>query len=66
MSRRFKILVTFVTALTLGVVPPALAQRFHASDPLLEDDDQLIDVSEEPAEIELSDMYDRLSRAEQN
>ena len=59
MSRRFKILVTFATALTLGVVPPALAQRFHASDPLLEDDDQLIDVSEEPAEIELSDMYDR-------
>ena len=59
MSSHLTILVTLATALTLGVVPPALAQRFHPSDPLLEDDDALIDVSEEPAEIELSDMYDR-------
>ena len=61
MSSRLTILVTLATALTLGVVPPALAQRFHPSDPLLADDDRLIDVSEEPAEIELSDMYDRFT-----
>ena len=61
MSRRLNILATLATALTLGVVPPALAQRFHPSDPLFADDDRLIDVSEEPAEIELSDMYDRFT-----
>ena len=61
MSRRLNILATLATALTLGVVPPTLAQRFHPSDPLLADDDRLIDVSEEPAEIELSDMYDRFT-----
>ena len=61
MSSRLTILVTLATALTLGVVPAALAQRFHPSDPLLADDDRLIDVSEEPAEIELSDMYDRFT-----
>ena len=48
MSSRLTILVTLATALTLGVVPPALAQRFHPSDPLLADDDRLVDVSEEP------------------
>ena len=61
MSSRLTILVTLATALMLGVVPQALAQRFHPNDPLLADDDRLIDVTEEPAEIELSDMYDRFT-----
>lgn len=34
------------------------AQKFYADDPHLVDDDEL-DVREQPAEIELSDMYDR-------
>ena len=43
--------------LTLMAVPAA-AQKFYPDDPLLVDDDEL-DVPEKPAEIELSDMYDR-------
>ena len=62
MTRRLHILVTLAAALALSVIHPALAQtRFHPSDPLLEDDDRLIDVTEEPGEIELSDLYDRVS-----
>ena len=37
------------------------AQTFHPTDPLLEDDDRLIDVTTQPEEIELSDLYDRFS-----
>lgn len=36
-------------------------QRFHPSDPMRVDDDRLIDVVAEPAELELSDMFDRFS-----
>ena len=35
------------------------AQKFHADDPMREDNDRLIDVREEPAELELSDLFDR-------
>ena len=62
MSGPVKIIVTLAAVLALSVVHPALAQqRFHPSDPLLEDNDRLIDVTEEPGEIELSDLYDRVS-----
>ena len=61
MSAHLKIIVTLAAVLALCVARPALAQRFHPSDPLLEDDDRLIDVTEEPGEIELSDLYDRMS-----
>ena len=54
-------MMTTCAVLTIGVVFPALAQRFHANDPLLVDDDRLIDVADEPAEIELSDLYDRFT-----
>ncbi len=40
-------------------VSPVPAQKFHPSDPMLVDDDRLIDVREQPEEIDLSDFYDR-------
>lgn len=56
MGNRYS-LVPFVVVLLL---PVALeAQKFYPDDPLLRDD-ALVDVSEKPAEIELSDLYDRL------
>ena len=61
MSAHPKFIVTLAAVLALSVARPALAQRFHPSDPLLEDDDRLIDVTAEPGEIELSDLYDRMS-----
>ena len=59
MSRHIGLLVTLVAVVALVLVQPVLAQRFHPSDPLLEDNDRLIDVTQEPGEIELSDMFDR-------
>ncbi len=51
-------LLTFLTL--LGVVGSfAEAQQFYPDDPLLEDEDRL-DTPEQPASIELSDIYDRL------
>lgn len=45
----------------LGAAEPLCGQRFHPTDPMLYDDDRLIDVVKEPAELELSDLYDRFS-----
>ena len=36
------------------------AQRFHDSDPMLVDNDRLVDVTVKPEYIELSDVYDRI------
>ena len=44
-----------------GSAQPALAQKLHAADPMLADDDRLVDVTQQPGEIELSDLYDRFS-----
>jgi hypothetical protein len=38
---------------------PMSAQRFHESDPMQFDNDRIVDVADEPEEIELSDLYDR-------
>ena len=35
------------------------AQKFHPSDPMIVDNDRLIDVETEPEELELSDLFDR-------
>ena len=49
-----------VVVVTVGLLGPLEAQqpKFYPDDPLLADLD-LMDVTEEPAEIELSDMFDR-------
>lgn len=48
--------------LVLAPLSPASGQpKFYPSDPLLADNDRLIDVTQEPAEIELSDLWDRFS-----
>jgi len=52
-------ILAVMIVLLIVIFTPLLGQRFHASDPLWIDNDQLIDVSEEPEEIELSDLYDR-------
>ena len=41
-------------------LPSAWAQKFYPSDPMLKDNDRLVDVTQPPEEIELSDLYDRL------
>ena len=51
---------TLLTLFFLMALPPAWAQKFHPSDPLLQDDDGLVDVTTQPEEIELSDLYDRV------
>ena len=48
-----------LTMVWAGSVSPVPAQKFHPSDPMLVDDDRLIDVQERPEEIDLSDFYDR-------
>jgi len=50
---------TTVLIFLLASLGSVLAQRFHDSDPLLIDNDRLVDVVEEPELLELSDMYDR-------
>jgi hypothetical protein len=48
-----------VLVLLLGVgALPVEAQKFYTDDPYLVDDDEL-DIADQPAELELSDMYDR-------
>jgi hypothetical protein len=47
------------TLLLLLAIPPE-SQKFYPDDPLLVDD-ALLDVPEKPAELELSDLYDRFS-----
>ena len=47
-----------ITVLSLTLTPVAQARKFYPDDPLLVDNDRL-DVPEEPAEIALSDMFDR-------
>jgi hypothetical protein len=47
--------------LLLPAISQSPALQFHAGDPMLEDDDRLIDVAEPLDEIELSDLYDRVS-----
>ena len=51
--------VMLAAAVALGGAGVSFAQTFHADDPMRRDDDRLIDVREEPAEVELSDLYDR-------
>ena len=46
----------------LIALPSAWAQKLHPSDPMLRDNDRLVDVTHPPEEIELSDLYDRLAR----
>ena len=56
-----KVLI-LASATLLALLPGtqlALAQKFFAEDPMLEDDDRLIDVAEELDEIELSALFDR-------
>jgi hypothetical protein len=43
----------------LQVAPGAQERKFYPDDPV-QRDTVLLDVSEEPAEVELSDMFDRL------
>ncbi len=45
--------------LLAGIVSSLPAQKFHNSDPMLIDNDRFVDVTTEPAEIELSDLFDR-------
>ena len=52
MGQILKCLLAFACAASLP------GQKFYPDDPLVVDDDKL-DVPEKPAEIELSDMYDR-------
>ena len=54
-----KQIIAIVVALgLLQVAPWAQERKFYPDDPLLVDNDQL-DVPDEPAEIALSDMFDR-------
>ena len=46
--------------LVLGAATRLDAQRFYPDDPMLEDDDRLVDVVVQPEEVELSDMFDRI------
>jgi len=50
-----------LTVLLLVVVaaPRSAGPRFHPSDPMRVDDDRMVDVTSQPEEIELSDLYDR-------
>ena len=47
--------------MVFGSALSATAQRIHPDDPMLEDDDSVIDVTMEPAGIELSDLFDRFA-----
>ncbi|HEY7699502.1 MAG TPA: hypothetical protein VIE88_13860, partial [Vicinamibacteria bacterium] len=47
------------TLLLLVAIPPEVP-KFYPDDPVLVDD-ALLDVVEKPAELELSDLYDRFS-----
>ena len=57
-TSRCRVLFTIAGVCGLLTLPQAQQPKFYPDDPLLVDDDRL-DVPEEPAEIELSDLFDR-------
>ena len=59
MGNRIVILAVSALLALVSATRPALGQKFFPEDPMLEDDDRLIDVAEELEEIELSDPFDR-------